>query len=121
MPGAHGYSLFGQQVGQVGVVYAIHDKTDQGQLRGAQQADALTLSQRPQSITLLAKTMGLPEAVIASYLDHRPPTTITPVSRETAARQQQTADLFYENKLVPKKVDIRQRIWQPTQLEGKQL
>ncbi|EOT6333188.1 hypothetical protein ACND83_003381, partial [Escherichia coli] len=26
-----------------------------------------------------------------------------------------------ENRLVPKKVDIRQRIWQPTQLEGKQL
>ncbi|MBZ4328892.1 hypothetical protein LAM23_22470, partial [Mycobacterium tuberculosis] len=33
------------------------------------QADALTHSQRAQSITLLAKTMGLPEAVIASYLD----------------------------------------------------
>lgn len=82
------------------------------------QADALTLSQRPQSITLLAKTMGLPEAVIASYLDHRPPTTITPVSRETAARQQQTADLFYENKLVPKKVDIRTRIWQPATAQG---
>ena len=40
---------------------------------------------------------------------------------EVAALQQQTADLFYENRLVPKKVDIRQRIWQPTQLEGKQL
>lgn len=66
------------------------------------QADALTHSQRAQSITLLAKTMGLPEAVIASYLDHRPPTAVTPVSAETAARQQQTADLFYENKLVPK-------------------
>jgi sulfonate transport system substrate-binding protein len=26
------------------------------------------------------------------------------VSAETAARQQQTADLFYENKLVPKKL-----------------
>lgn len=82
------------------------------------QADALTLSQRPQSITLLAKTMGLPEAVIASYLDHRPPTTITPVSSETAARQQQTADLFYENKLVPKKVDIRTRIWLPATAQG---
>ncbi len=34
--------------------------------------------------------------------DHRPPTTITLLA-ETAARQQQTADLFYENKLVPKK------------------
>ena len=82
------------------------------------QADALTHSQRAQSITLLAKTMGLPEAVIASYLDHRPPTAVTPVSAETAARQQQTADLFYENKLVPKKVDIRARIWQPTATQG---
>lgn len=80
--------------------------------------DALTHSQRAQSITLLAKTMGLPEAVIASYLDHRPPTSVTPVSAETAARQQQTADLFYENKLVPKKVDIRARIWQPTAAQG---
>ncbi len=82
------------------------------------QADALTHSQRAQSITLLAKTMGLPEAVIDSYLDHRPPTAVTPVSAETAARQQQTADLFYENKLVPKKVDIRARIWQPTATQG---
>ena len=61
--------------------------------------------------------MGLPAPVIASYLDHRPPTTIKPLSAEVAALQQQTADLFYENRLVPKKVDIRQRIWQPTQLE----
>lgn len=89
-----------------------------GVLETFSQADALTLSQRPQSITLLAKTMGVPEAVIASYLDHRPPTTITPVSAETAARQQQTADLFYENKLVPKKVDIRTRIWQPAVAQG---
>ncbi|VCW17484.1 Putative aliphatic sulfonates-binding protein [Klebsiella pneumoniae] len=50
--------------------------------------------------------------MIASYLDHRPHRGY-PVSAETAARQQQTADLFYENKLVPK-VDIRARIWQPT-------
>lgn len=55
--------------------------------------------------------MGLPAPVIASYLDHRPPTTIKPVNAEVAALQQQTADLFYENRLVPKKVDIRQRIW----------
>ena len=79
------------------------------------QADALTISQRQQSIALLAKTMGLPEPVLASYLDHRPPTAITPVSAETASRQQQTADLFYANHLIPKKVDIRDRLWQPAQ------
>lgn len=85
------------------------------------QADALTLSQRQQSISLLAKTMGLPEPVIASYLDHRPPTTIVPVNASVAALQQQTADLFYDNRLVPKKIDIRQRIWQPTQQAGEKL
>lgn len=93
----------------------------QGVLATFSEADALTRSQREQSIALLAKTMGLPTPVIASYLDHRPPTTIKPVNAEVAALQQQTADLFYENRLMPKKVDIRQRIWQPTQLEGKQL
>lgn len=76
-------------------------------------ADALTRSQREQSVALLAKTMGLPEKVIATYFDHRPPTVITPVSAATAQKQQQTADLFYDNHLVPKKVDIRTRIWQP--------
>src|SRR5690606_25841550 len=76
-----------------------------GVLQTFSDADALTLSQRQQSITLLATSMGLPEKVIATYLDHRPPTSITPVNEETAVRQQQTADLFYENRLVPKQLD----------------
>lgn len=71
----------------------------QGVLATFSEADALTRSQREQSIALLAKTMGLPAPVIASYLDHRPPTTIKPVNAEIAALQQQTADLFYENRL----------------------
>lgn len=75
----------------------------QGVLATFSEADALTRSQREQSIALLAKTMGLPTPVIASYLDHRPPTTIKPVNAEVAALQQQTADLFYENRLMPKK------------------
>lgn len=85
----------------------------QNVLKTFSDADALTRSQRDESVALLAKTMGLPENVIATYFDHRPPTVITPLSAETAAKQQQTADLFYDNHLVPKKVDIRTRIWQP--------
>lgn len=75
------------------------------------QADALTRSQRDQSVDLLATAMGLPNAVIASYLDHRPPTTISLVSEQTARAQQQTADLFYASHLMPVKVDISSRIW----------
>lgn len=76
-------------------------------------ADALTRSQRDQSIDLLAQAMGLPKPVIASYLDHRPPTAIAPVSDRTARAQQQTADLFYANHLMPVKVTINDRIWHP--------
>lgn len=84
------------------------------------QADALTLSDRAQSITLLVNAMGLPEAVIASYLDHRPPTAIQPLSQATVAAQQRTADLFFANRLLPVKVDISQRVWQPAgQLSSK--
>lgn len=90
----------------------------EGVLATFTEADALTVSQRQQSTALLAKTIGLPEAVIASYLSHRPPSTITPVSAETARRQQQTADLFYQNRLVPKKVEIKDRIWQPAAQQG---
>ncbi|HCC0889931.1 TPA: sulfonate ABC transporter substrate-binding protein [Salmonella enterica] len=93
----------------------------QGVLHTFSQADALTIAQRDESILLLAKTMGLPAQVIATYLDHRPPTTISPVSAPVADLQQQTADLFYDNRLIPKKIDIRQRIWRPTQAEGKKL
>jgi sulfonate transport system substrate-binding protein len=78
------------------------------------QADALTLSDRAQSVTLLANAMGLPEKVISTYLDHRPPTAIKPLDAHTIAAQQETADLFYANRLVPVKVDISQRIWHPS-------
>ena len=90
----------------------------EGVLAAFTEADALTVSQRQQSTALLAKSMGLPEAVIASYLSHRPTSAITQVSADTARRQQQTADLFYQNHLVPKKVDIKDRIWQPAAQQG---
>lgn len=97
-----------------------HGTFIQGVLDTFSEADALTISHRPESVALLAKTMGLPEPVIATYFDHRPPTYIAPVNAAAAALQQQTADLFYANHLVPIKVDIRERIWQPT-TEGAKL
>lgn len=75
------------------------------------QADALTISQRSQSVTLLANAMGLPEAVISTYFDHRPVTVIKPVDERTLQAQQHTADLFYENRLIPTRLDVASRIW----------
>jgi sulfonate transport system substrate-binding protein len=82
------------------------------------QADNLVRSQRQQSIELLSSTIGLPQAVIARYLENRPVMTIRSVDAATAARQQKTADLFYANRLIPKPVDIRDRIWLPAAPQG---
>ncbi|WJV68707.1 sulfonate ABC transporter substrate-binding protein [Pectobacteriaceae bacterium CE70] len=78
------------------------------------KADALTISQRQQSITLLANAIGLAKPVIANYLDHRPITVITPVDKRTQQAQQETADLFYQNHLIPTQVNIASRIWRPS-------
>lgn len=110
----------GSQLNQTGSFYLAarpyteaHGPFIQQVLAVLTQADALTLSAREQSITLLANAMGLSEAVIASYLSHRPSTTIKPLDQAAIAAQQKTADIFYDNRLVPLKVDISQRVWHP--------
>ncbi|MBV1814014.1 sulfonate ABC transporter substrate-binding protein [Pseudomonas viridiflava] len=74
-------------------------------------ADALTRSQRAESIQILARSMGLSEAVITQYLDHRPASPSLPITPEIVRAQQATADLFFDNHLVPKRVDIQQAVW----------
>jgi len=76
------------------------------------QANGLIKTEQQQSIQLLAKSTGLPEKVIATYFTHLPDDeTIRPVDDKTEKLQQATADLFYANHLLPKPVEIKDRIW----------
>ncbi|EPN19018.1 alkanesulfonate transporter substrate-binding subunit, partial [Pseudomonas syringae pv. actinidiae ICMP 18804] len=75
-------------------------------------ADELTRTQHAESIQILARSMGLSEAVITQYLDHRPASPSLPITPEIVRAQQATADLFYDNHLIPKRVDIQQVVWQ---------
>ncbi len=70
------------------------------------QAEALTRSQRQLSLDVLTRSMGLPQVVIARYMDNRPASPILPITPQIIAAQQQTADLFFENHLLPKRIDI---------------
>jgi sulfonate transport system substrate-binding protein len=74
-------------------------------------AEAQTRSQRQQSIDILTRSMGLPEPVITRYLDNRPPSPILPVDAKIIAAQQATADLFFQNKLLPKPIKVEQAVW----------
>ncbi|MBV6289464.1 aliphatic sulfonate ABC transporter substrate-binding protein [Pseudomonas aegrilactucae] len=69
-------------------------------------AEALTRSQREQSLQILTRSMGLPEAVVARYVDNRPPSPVLPITEAVVAAQQATADLFFENRLLPRRVDV---------------
>ncbi|WJD65358.1 aliphatic sulfonate ABC transporter substrate-binding protein [Pseudomonas kurunegalensis] len=75
------------------------------------RAEALTRSDEAGSIRLLAQFMGLPEAVVQRSFSHRPASPISPVTAEIVAAQQRTAALFFDNKILPKRVDIAGAVW----------
>ncbi len=70
------------------------------------EAEALTRSNREESLALLSQSMGLAPAVVARYVDNRPPSPIGPVTSDVIAAQQRTADLFFAAHLLPRSVDV---------------
>lgn len=74
------------------------------------RAEALTRSDETASIAVLARVTGLSEAVIARAFSHRPPSPIGPVTVEIVEAQQKTADLFFENRLLPHRLDITESV-----------
>ncbi len=77
------------------------------------KAEALTRSDKDASIQLLAGFMGLPPAVIERAFSHRPASPPIAVSAEIIQAQQATADLFFANRLLPKKLDVEAAVWRP--------
>ena len=75
------------------------------------RAEALTRSDEAGSIRLLAQFMGLPEEVVRRSFSHRPASPVLPVSEAMVAAQQRTAQLFFDNKLLPKRVEIAGAVW----------
>jgi sulfonate transport system substrate-binding protein len=75
-------------------------------------AEALTRSQREDSLQVLTRSMGLPAGVIARYVDNRPPSPVLPIDQHIIQAQQETADLFYQNRLLPKPIDVQKAVWQ---------
>ncbi|MFK3776458.1 aliphatic sulfonate ABC transporter substrate-binding protein [Pseudomonas sp. NPDC089406] len=75
------------------------------------RAEALTRSDEAGSIEVLASFMGLSEAVVRRSFTHRPASPVLPVSDEIVAAQQKTAQLFFDNRVLPKPVDIRAAVW----------
>jgi sulfonate transport system substrate-binding protein len=74
-------------------------------------AEALTRSHREESIKVLTQSMGLAQGIIERYMDNRPPSPILPIDDAVVKAQQATADLFYGNGLLPKKILVGDVVW----------
>lgn len=65
----------------------------------------------PQEVAaLLAPQMGLPVEIVATW-QRRTSYGAVPVSPAIAASQQRVADLFYQQKLIPAKVNVAGSVW----------
>lgn len=66
---------------------------------------------KPEVSRILAAQIGLPEAVIATW-QARTRYGATALTPEIIAVQQQTADIFHAQGLIPRAVDVSQAVWQ---------
>jgi sulfonate transport system substrate-binding protein len=60
--------------------------------------------------TLLTQQTGVPADIVATWMQ-RTRFGATPVTPDIVANQQRVADLFYQQKLIPKSVNIASRVW----------
>lgn len=75
------------------------------------KAGAWANSHKPEVSRILAQQIGLPEPVITTW-QARAGYGVTALTPEIIATQQKTADIFYDQGLIPRKVDVSQVVWQ---------
>lgn len=75
------------------------------------KAGAWANSHKPEVSRILAQQIGLPEPVITTW-QARAGYGVTALTPEIIATQQKTADIFYDQGLIPRKVDVSQAVWQ---------
>lgn len=82
-------------------------------LHSLNQADTWVLNNQAQAVELYASNTGLTKEIAQHSLDRRlKPSPIRSLTPETIESQQKIADLFYAEKLIPKKINIQDAIQQ---------
>ena len=82
-------------------------------LKSLNEADTWILNNQTLAVDLYSSSTGLTKEVAQSAIDRRlKPSPIRPLNDENIASQQKIADLFYAEKLIPKKINIQDAIQQ---------
>lgn len=65
---------------------------------------------RKELAELLAPTVGLPVSVVETW-QGRNPYGVRPLDAQIVATQQKVADTFFEQKIIPRRIDVKQNVW----------
>lgn len=77
------------------------------------RSDSFVQSNRAEAGAIIAASTGLDAASIASFLERRPRSPVVYLTNNIIEEQQRVADNFYQQKLIPKAVNIRDAVWLP--------
>jgi len=75
------------------------------------RADRFVQENRPEAIKLIANFSGLDAGIVSLFLGRRPRSPVGPLSTQTLADQQATADAFHRLGLIPKHIRVADIVW----------
>ena len=77
------------------------------------RSDTFVQTNRKQAVAAIAASTGLDHATIAAYLARRPRSPVVYLTQGMLEDQQRVADNFYQQKLIPKQINVKDAAWFP--------
>ncbi|WP_392389966.1 sulfonate ABC transporter substrate-binding protein [Acinetobacter courvalinii] len=90
-----------------------HPQAVSGLLKQINQADRWVQQHQSETADLIGKSTGLKPAVSSLFVQRRPrPSAAAPLNAKVIAEQQQLADIFSQQGIIPNSIRIKQAVWQ---------
>ncbi|WP_343579599.1 sulfonate ABC transporter substrate-binding protein [Acinetobacter sp.] len=90
-----------------------HPQAVTGLLKQINQADRWVQQHQSETADLIGKSTGLKPAVSSLFVQRRPrPSAAAPLNAKVIAEQQQLADIFTQQGIIPNSIHIKQAVWQ---------
>ena len=80
------------------------------------RSDSFVHQHRNEAAAIVAASTGLEAATIQRFLERRPRSPVVYLTNAMIDEQQRVADQFYQQKLIPKAVNVRDAVWLPPRL-----
>lgn len=90
-----------------------HPQAVAGLLKQINQADRWVQQHQSETANLIGKSTGLKPSVSSLFVQRRPrPSAAAPLNAKVIAEQQQLADIFTQQGIIPNSISIKQAVWQ---------